>query len=1103
LLLRVALPVALVLQAQAAPAQTVGKVQGTVTDRDTGQPLGGVQVRIAGTRLGHLTDLNGFYFVNNVPVGAQGVTAELLGYQGETHEHLILAGQTTTVDFALTTEVIVADSAIVTVTELSPLVPRDNTVSKTRFMEQKIQELPLRSAEDLITLAAGATESQRGISLRGARPDDMTVYVDGLDATDFAAVNEPGGAQLSVGQKSPLELGQFAVEQVDVVTGGADASFGDLQSGVVNVVTSRGGRSLSGNLRFTTDALEIERTDDFYQLEGNVGGPVLPDGKASFFVSGTLTGSRVTSDRFAFDPRFEDVVAVGRRLGLDISRDRFCEGSTCIPVRGGPLLPDLEPLPLLSIETFVETYLRSSCDGTTCQQDFFEENAFFYNDGDTDILPGSFGDRYSFTGKLVYTPTANTDVQLSYSRSRDQGQSVPEFEPGRLSPPFNPFSTSLSKETVDFAVASWRQVLYQRPEKSLALEARVGYFHDLYKQGPLFDPTDLAGAFPLLRGNRSADDLFNFRFSDYEVFFEDSIEMLLQEYEERFDNSNAWADIHEGLRQPSDLAVVIPDGPAFQGGGADIFGVGAGGLIGFPLPTVGFTRGSGVFGNFTDRVNNREQRWNLRAQLDAQLSRSDRLLGGMDLKFFDVHRFDSGFAYFVEPRLFSFYVSNRLDLGDFVLDLGGRFDRFDHHTSLPEVPGLARTDLEAETCSDPTPGSAACTLREYDVKTAFGPRLGVAHPVTENTQVRFSYGVFNQLPGLDEFYASVTRDVTAVEGVFVVGNPELEFQRTSSFEVGITHLLEDDVVLDVVGYYREISKGTAARFVFLPQGTRLQQLFSTNQGGATGFDLTLSKRFSGYWSADLTYSFADSKMTDSDLTQFITNRGFNSTAERQIPPPTLPQPATFDMRHKLAGTLSLRLPADFAPGTVWGDVLQNVGAFATWRFNSGLPYTRQAIGTLAFLEAPNQSRRSSTFESDLRVTKYFELAGALELGGIIEVFNVFNNDNPTEQQFGPFSNAGKGNGVYNTTGSRLIDGTEIKRAEDASIAEPIVLADIPNQDTPGGRLTREFREFTDIDGDGILTHDEQRIMSILAFGAASELAAQPKRHYRLGVELRF
>jgi outer membrane receptor protein involved in Fe transport len=1079
-------PLAAAVISGSAAAQTAGKVEGTVTDRDTGQPLPGAQVLIDGTQLGNISDDNGYYFINNVPAGAQTVTASFLGYQTESQQHRILAGQTTTVDFAMTSEVIVADSAIVTVTEREPLVPRDNTISKSRFVREEVADLPLASTEDLISLAAGASIQQGGISLRGARPDDATVYVEGVNATDYANISSQGnGSFTAASERTPLEFGSFSIEQLDVVTGGADASLGDAQSGVVNIVTARGGSELSGALRFTTDAMEIERSDDFYEAEGSIGGPLLGDGKASFFLSGQLQGTRLSSDRFGFDPTFEDVVELGQRFGLDISRDAFCDATSCITPR-----PDL---PLLNIENFVADYLREK------DPEFFEQNEHYFNAGDEGLFPGVMFDRYAVQAKLAFTPSASTDIQLAYTRNRDQGQDGTATFQGPLlfGSPFNPFINTFSVEKVDLLVGSWRQIFYQEAERSLALDARLGYFDDRYHQGALYDQTDQANGFPLLEGNRDGDDFLNFRFSDYEIFFADSVDELVSNY----DGTNDWDDIEEGIRQQILLGTQIPEAPATQGGGADIFGVGAYGQGGFPLPTIGFPRGDILNAGADAFTNNRERRLNLRADLDAQISRIDRLQGGVDLKFFDVHRVGLNTLsnrlfntiYFVEPRLFGVYATNRIDLGDFVIDLGARVDHFDHNTLLPEQPGLARTDI----------GEDGDRLKEYETKTAFGPRLGVAHPVTEDTQVRFSYGVFNQLPGFDELYANVTSDLQTndLNTNATVGNPDLDFQQTRSFELGITHLLSEDVVLDLVAYNRDIEKGTAARLVTVELVGAVNQLFNVNNGNVRGFDLTLGKRFSNLWSADVTYSYLDSKVTDSDQEAFVEGSGFNSTQDNPVDAPAIPAPADFDVTHKIASSFSLRFPSDFAEGSGWGALLQDFGAFATARFGSGLPYTRQPISSGFFSEPLNASRRASDFQTDVRFTKYFTLTSGVQLGGIFEIFNLFNNENLTGADDPATGAEGITNGVFHTTGTRLTAGNEILDAEQ-QVTDPVVLADIDTS-TPGGALTRELRGFSDIDGDGIVSRQEQRLMGILAFGAANEVDAQPKRQYRLGVEFRF
>ena len=139
-----------------------------VTDSDTGQPLVGAQVVVEGTNLGNVTNEDGYYFINNVPVGLQQLTAQYLGYQTITNEQRILAGQTMTLDFQLSSEVVQAEG-IVALIEREPLVVRDNTISKSRFTAEQAQKAPVDDIESVIALSAGVYEGQSGFIIRGGR----------------------------------------------------------------------------------------------------------------------------------------------------------------------------------------------------------------------------------------------------------------------------------------------------------------------------------------------------------------------------------------------------------------------------------------------------------------------------------------------------------------------------------------------------------------------------------------------------------------------------------------------------------------------------------------------------------------------------------------------------------------------------------------------------------------------------------------------------------------------------------------------------------------------------------------------------------------------
>src|SRR3989339_1984974 len=86
---------------------TTGKIEGTVRDKDTGQPVSGVQVQVEGTRLGNISNADGYYFILSVPPGRRNVVFTYTGYQKTTvSNQLLLAGQTATVDCEISSTVV-------------------------------------------------------------------------------------------------------------------------------------------------------------------------------------------------------------------------------------------------------------------------------------------------------------------------------------------------------------------------------------------------------------------------------------------------------------------------------------------------------------------------------------------------------------------------------------------------------------------------------------------------------------------------------------------------------------------------------------------------------------------------------------------------------------------------------------------------------------------------------------------------------------------------------------------------------------------------------------------------------------------------------------
>jgi iron complex outermembrane receptor protein len=94
-------PIVFLLTAGAAAAQGTGTVRGTVLDSVAGRPIGGIQVAVAGTTRGALTDANGVYQLAGLPAGRATLVVRRIGYSSVERAVTVAAGETVTADFRL------------------------------------------------------------------------------------------------------------------------------------------------------------------------------------------------------------------------------------------------------------------------------------------------------------------------------------------------------------------------------------------------------------------------------------------------------------------------------------------------------------------------------------------------------------------------------------------------------------------------------------------------------------------------------------------------------------------------------------------------------------------------------------------------------------------------------------------------------------------------------------------------------------------------------------------------------------------------------------------------------------------------------------------
>jgi len=271
----------LVLCAAVAPLaaqEATGKIEGIVTDQ-SGAPIANAQVTLVGTAFGALTSDKGYYFMNNVPAGTYTVRAKFIGYTAtEVPNTRVLGGQTITRNLKLTPSA-VAIGPVVVEAQTNPIVPRDQVTSKTIITS--MEHLPVDDPRQVIALTPGVVESgsNNGLVLRGGRPGEANVYIDG------APVRSVGyGRQIT-------QVGTNAVEEASVTTGALGVDFGDAQSGVISYTTKTGGQTYRGSASYETDEPFGNGTSlGVNRIEAAFSGPIPGLSKLTFSFSGILHG---------------------------------------------------------------------------------------------------------------------------------------------------------------------------------------------------------------------------------------------------------------------------------------------------------------------------------------------------------------------------------------------------------------------------------------------------------------------------------------------------------------------------------------------------------------------------------------------------------------------------------------------------------------------------------------------------------------------------------------------------------------------------------------------------------------------------------------------
>ena len=268
------------IRPQPACPQTTGKIAGHIESAETGEPLPGANIIVVSTPLGAAADLNGDYYILNVPPGVFDIEVRMIGYATVRMEEVrVSVNRTVELDFDLQPAIIEGEQITVQADRIA--LKKDQTNSIRNISSKDIEMLPAESISAVVQMQPGVV----GNHFRGGRSNEVIYMIDGMKVTESFRH-----------ESRAVEVNPEAVEDIEVITGTFNAEYGDAMSGVVNIVTKEGGSRLQGSVssqlgNYLTGhkekfiGLSDSEMDRIQDYKFNLSGPVWSD-KITFLLNG-------------------------------------------------------------------------------------------------------------------------------------------------------------------------------------------------------------------------------------------------------------------------------------------------------------------------------------------------------------------------------------------------------------------------------------------------------------------------------------------------------------------------------------------------------------------------------------------------------------------------------------------------------------------------------------------------------------------------------------------------------------------------------------------------------------------------------------------------
>jgi outer membrane receptor protein involved in Fe transport len=1006
----------------AAYAGVTGKIAGKVLDEKSGEGLFGATIMIEGQSMGNKAGPDGSYYIMNVPPGTYTVVASIIGYTSTRVEKVaVIADQTTEISFKLKTQAVTLQKTT-TVTAERPMIEKGVTANLRTISSEEVKYMPVKAVTDVLKTQVGFVVRNQELHVRGGRSGEVNYIVDGVDTKSLI-----GGLGLVT---AGMNISTEDVQEMDILKGGFDAEYGNIQSAAVNIITKEG-RSKKTDVRidFLTDDFGSKNLNKYSfntdRLEFSIGGPeklfsqyLLP----SFLTKDILPslGIDLTSDKLTY--RFSGSVYKSDTY-MDVNKSATPLTAKKFRVDDflGFNLPE-------RMSNFYTAQLKLSYKISPTQKLVFSYNGNWerytlFFDPTSETRGGISVWQYRYTPSTLPQFVSNTKTfsllfTHNVSRSSFYELTLSKLSSDFLMAPGDPNKPGGLLDPGDFIFSDHWQNFSDRNhngkwdpaeqfidvngngkyDKGEPLQDANG--NGTWDSGEPFSDPDSLGYYDPSRAQMALVDQAE-PYLDGDVLIGEPFKDVNDDgvYEEGIDFFNPLTDdlnengIYDGPTSdpcpglqhcPTAVPYIDrnhngvydkPNGRWDPGESyTDMNGNGKyDGVDGF------FDRG---YERRTYYQHRTEDRLTLDFKFTSQVTKQHQIKTGFRVQSQKLTMADVRYPYYTyngipdggawpDHGIFRDFYTRKPILGAAFLqdniEYGEMIAKLGARLDLYIQPNDVVYMAEVERTKLSTDLKRPIEIIRYRNKVS--PRIGVSYPILEKAKVYFNYGHFYQLPELHYMYARPTQGSS---GIQIYGNPNLDFTKSIAYEFGIQYAISENYKLDVSGFYKDYF-GLVNTQQYKRGPATWEFNDNVDYGRARGLEAELEKRSGGYVGGRVNYQYAFAYGKSS-------NEVSNYYARAQSGEiPIQEYPLDWDVRHQLTLNLDFRIPKNDHPKIFGLRVPDNWGVNIIWQYGSGFPFTPDVsypglISTLRRNEnpRPNSKRMPANSSVDLRFNKDFD-----------------------------------------------------------------------------------------------------------------------------------